>query len=128
MNTRLLAAACVLSGAILFIIAALFDQPPTWLAKYELIVFAIAALAYGFTGYLPPAARWLRCRPIRGAAFLVVGMLAMHFPPNLVLSCMFMGIGIRLVWRCACDLADGPQPASTSLVPVSAGDATPARS
>ncbi len=82
--------------------------PPPWLAGLEAALLAGAALlyGYGFTAYLPALPRWLWLRPIRGTVLVIFGMVAMWVPPQLVLSAYLIGVGVRLVWQSACELAD----------------------
>jgi hypothetical protein len=79
--------------------------PPAWLAGLEAALLAGAALLYGFTAYLPALPRWLWLRPIRGTVLVILGMGAMYVPPQLLLSAYLIGLGVRLVWQSACELA-----------------------
>lgn len=80
--------------------------PPPWLAGLEAALLAGAALIYGFTAYLPALPRWLWLRPIRGTVLVILGMGAMYVPPQLLLSAYLIGVGVRLVWQSACELAE----------------------
>lgn len=80
-------------------------SPPAWLSGLEAAVLSGAALLYGFA-WLPSLPQWLWLRPIRGTILVVLGMGAMVVPPQLLVSAYLMGIGIRLVWQSACDLAE----------------------
>jgi hypothetical protein len=80
--------------------------PPAWLAGLEAALLAGAALIYGFTAYLPALPRWLWLRPVRGTVLVILGMGAMYVPPQLLLSAYLIGVGVRLVWQSACELAE----------------------
>jgi hypothetical protein len=80
--------------------------PPPWLAGLEATLLAGAALVYGFTAYFPSMPRWLWLRPVRGTVLVVLGIGAMYVPPQLILSAYLIGVGVRQVWRSACEMAE----------------------
>ena len=80
--------------------------PPAWLTCLEAALLSGAALLYGYTAWLPTLPHWLWLRPIRGTVLVIFGIGAMYVPPQLLLSAYLIGVGIRLVWRSACDLAE----------------------
>lgn len=91
--------------------------PPPWLAGLEAALLAGAALLYGFTAYLPTLPHWLWLRPIRGTVLVIVGIGAMYVPPQLILSAYLIGVGVRLVWQSACDLAEPETPSRAGSRP-----------
>jgi hypothetical protein len=80
--------------------------PPAWLAGLEAAMFYGAALLYGYTAWQPSLPAWLWLRPVRGTMLVIAGIVAMYVPPQLILSPYLIGLGVRLVWRSACDLAE----------------------
>jgi hypothetical protein len=100
----LFSCAAVLAGGIAAMLA-WGISPPVWLTCLEAALLSGAALIYGFTAWLPTLPQWLWPRPIRGTILVVLGIGAMYVPPQLILSAYLIGIGIRLVWQSACDLA-----------------------
>jgi hypothetical protein len=79
--------------------------PPAWLAVLEAALLSGAALLYGYTAWQPSLPAWLWLRPVRGTALVIAGIVAMYVPPQLILSAYLIGVGVRLVWRSACDQA-----------------------
>jgi hypothetical protein len=121
-NRRLFMTACVFSlGAVglgLFAAIQWGGETPGWLLRAEVALFSAAALAYGFTLSLPALAPWAWSRPIRGTAYIVLGVFSIFIPVQFVVSAFLIGVGTRLTWMAACDLEDdkGTQAASLSVV------------
>jgi hypothetical protein len=104
-TSLLLFCAAALGGGITALLA-WGATPPPWLAGLEAATLTGAALVYGFTNYAPSLPRWLWLRPIRGTVLIILGISAPYVPPGLLLSAYLIGLGVRLVWQSACDLAE----------------------
>lgn len=92
--------------------------PPAWLAGLECLLLSSAALLYGFTAWRPRLPDWVQLRPVRGAALVTFGIVALYVPPQLVVSAYLIGLGVRLVWQTACQLAAPDRTASPILRPA----------
>lgn len=114
-ETAILTLLALLGGGIL--VLAYGFEPPPWFLTVELAAASAVALLCGFSARLPAwrsLLPWLRLRPVRGAALVILGVAAMHVPPQFIASAVFLALGVRLVWAEACELAEaenGPAPA-----------------
>lgn len=109
--------ACVAIGGFLLVFWG--GETPDWLLRAELASFCAVALVYGFTSSLPKLAPWLWARPVRGAACVCLGIMAMFVPLSFVVAALLIALGTRLLWLSACEL-DSPQEE-----PAAADDGTP---
>jgi hypothetical protein len=110
-----IAAAALVGGGGL--VVAYGFSPPPWLLTAELAILSAVALVGGFTACLPALVPWLRLRPVRGAMLICLGVAAVYLPPQFIASAVFLGLGVKLVWAEACDLA------AVEKLPVSPGTA-----
>jgi hypothetical protein len=122
-----LAATC---GALALGIAALIafgTEPPVWLLRAELAALSAAALLFGFARRVPSLLPWLKLRPVRGAALVCVGVVAVYLPPQLVISAVLIAAGTRLAWAEACELAAvEEEPAHGTAIIRAGASGTPA--
>src|SRR5581483_6720891 len=92
-------------------------SPPAWLAGTVAALLMGAALVYGFTAYIPEIGAWLWLRPIRGTVLVMLGIAAMYVPPQLIVAAYLVGVGVRLVWLSACELAEREHMAGSAWTP-----------
>jgi hypothetical protein len=93
--------------------------PPAWLSCFEAALLSFAALAYGYTAWMPSLPHWLWLRPIRGTLLVTLGIGVLYVPPELIASAYLIGRGVRLVWQSACDLSE-KDATSTGVIHVEA--------
>lgn len=108
---KILTYTCTLAAAVAIlggIILACSDGLPGWLLVGEVALFSALAMAFGFTAYAPSVPAWLWLRPVRGAVCICLGVGAMYIPPQFIVSAVFLGLGTRLVWQSASELAGPP--------------------
>lgn len=103
-----------------------FGEPPRALLVFELFIFSVCALGYGFgfrlrfgTGLLNEI---LTSRPLIGAALLTGGVLAPWMNAELIVSGLLLGAGIRQVWLAACSLEPPPAKAGNGTAVTLAGE------
>lgn len=109
-----LALAALLAGCLL--VAACGFGPPPWLLRLEIVAFSLLAASYGFAATratLRPLVRLLRLRPVQGAMLVVGGVASVYVPPNFLAAAVMLGLGTRLVWAEACELAEAGRSAAT---------------
>jgi len=104
-----LAILAIISGGLLVI--AYGFEPPAWLLCAEVAAFSGIALICGFTAAGTALLPWLTLRPVQGALLVCLGVAAIFVPANFVVSAVFLALGIRLLWRTACELADAERAA-----------------
>jgi hypothetical protein len=118
--------AALMSGLALVVVYGF--EPPGWLLRAEMAALMAAALVCGFARRLPALTPWLRMRPVRGAALVVLGVAAVYLPPPLVVSAVLIASGVRMVWAEACELADAekvPVPTGKAVVRAAAPHSSP---
>jgi hypothetical protein len=111
-----IAAAALVGGGGL--VVAYGFSPPPWLLTAELAILSVIALVGGFTACLPAVLPWLRLRPVRGAMLICLGVAAVYLPPQFIASAVLLGMGVKLVWAEACELAaveKNPVPPGTEI-------------
>jgi hypothetical protein len=72
-------------------------EPPGWLLRLEVLIFCLAALAFGFTLFSPVAPDWVFSRPVKGIVCIYLGIGAMFVPSQFIVSALFLGMGTRLL-------------------------------
>jgi len=80
-------------------------NPPPWMLGLEAALLVGSATVFGFTAWLPDPRPLLRLRPVKGTLLVILGIVAMYMPAQLCIAAVLIGIGIRLVWASACELA-----------------------
>ena len=111
-----LAILAIISGGLLVI--AYGFEPPAWICCAEVAAFSGLALICGFTAAGTALLPWLTLRPVQGALLVCLGVAAIFVPANFVVSAVFLALGIKLVWRTACELADAERAAAVEAEPA----------
>ena len=95
MKTKLLCLVAPALGILAMLLAG--SGPPLWLLRLEVMIFAAAALAFGFSAFTPAAPAWVFSQPLRGVVCIYLGIGAMFVPSQFIVSAVFLGIGTRLM-------------------------------
>jgi hypothetical protein len=115
-------AACIAAlGFGIFVALGWGGAAPGWLLCIGLASVSMLALLYGFSLLTVDITPYLAERPVQGAACICLGIILMHMPIQFLMSAFCIGIGTKLVWRSACDLA-GQHPTPATPEPEEKGE------